>query len=118
MFLSRLCSLFSVSISFVETGFSFPFFLSVFCPIHTRHLLRLISPLFIFDPYFPTSRLGNICLGKYRWPFDNASRRNFVAIYIVPYYVLKLNSVALVRTRTIPTERPPPVGEVSANFCG
>jgi len=31
---------------------------------------------------------------------------------------LKINSVALVRTRTIPTERPPPVGEVSANFCG
>ena len=28
-------------------------------------------------------------------------------------------SVALVRTRTIPTERPPPVGEVNANFfCG
>jgi hypothetical protein len=31
---------------------------------------------------------------------------------------LNLNSVALVRERTIPTERPPPVGEVSANFCG
>ena len=30
----------------------------------------------------------------------------------------KLNSVALVRERTIPTERPPPVDEVSANFCG
>ena len=30
----------------------------------------------------------------------------------------KPNSVALVRERTIPTERPPPVGEVSANFCG
>jgi len=30
----------------------------------------------------------------------------------------KLNSVALVRERTIPTERPPPVGEVSTNFCG
>jgi len=29
---------------------------------------------------------------------------------------LKLNSVALVRERTIPTERPPPVGEVSADF--
>jgi hypothetical protein len=27
-------------------------------------------------------------------------------------------SVALVRERTILTERPPPVGEVSANFCG
>jgi hypothetical protein len=30
----------------------------------------------------------------------------------------KLNSVALVHERTIPTEQPPPVGEVSANFCG
>ena len=34
------------------------------------------------------------------------------------YKTKKLNSVALVRERTIPTERPPPVGEVSANFCG
>ena len=31
---------------------------------------------------------------------------------------IKKNSVALVRERTIPTERPPPVGEVGANFCG
>ena len=30
--------------------------------------------------------------------------------------VKKKNSVALVRERTIPTERPPLVGEVSANF--
>jgi hypothetical protein len=28
------------------------------------------------------------------------------------------NSVALVREQTILTERPPLVGEVSANFCG
>jgi hypothetical protein len=28
----------------------------------------------------------------------------------------KLNSVPLVRQRTIPTDRPPLVGEVSANF--
>jgi hypothetical protein len=28
------------------------------------------------------------------------------------------NSVALVRERTIPTQGPPLVGEVSANFCG
>ena len=33
-------------------------------------------------------------------------------------FTFKKNSVALVRKRTIPTERPPPVGEVSANFCG
>jgi hypothetical protein len=31
---------------------------------------------------------------------------------------LKLNSVAVVRKRTIPTERPPLVGEVSANLYG
>jgi hypothetical protein len=31
---------------------------------------------------------------------------------------LKLNSVALVRKRTIPTEPPLQVGEISANFCG
>jgi hypothetical protein len=34
------------------------------------------------------------------------------------YGWLKLNSVALDRKRTIPTEQPPLVGEVSANFCG
>jgi hypothetical protein len=31
---------------------------------------------------------------------------------------VETNSVALVRERTIPTERPPRVCEVSANFCG
>jgi hypothetical protein len=30
----------------------------------------------------------------------------------------KLNSMVGVRERTIPTERPPLVGEVIANFCG
>ena len=34
------------------------------------------------------------------------------------YRVLKLNSVALVRERTIPTERPPPVDEVVPTFAG
>jgi hypothetical protein len=31
---------------------------------------------------------------------------------------IKLDSGALVRQQTIPTERPPLVGEVSANFIG
>jgi hypothetical protein len=31
---------------------------------------------------------------------------------------MKKNSVVWVRERTIPTERPPPVGEVIANFYG
>ena len=38
--------------------------------------------------------------------------------FAIQRYLLIMNSVALVRERTIPTERPPPVGEVSANFCG
>jgi hypothetical protein len=34
------------------------------------------------------------------------------------YIKLKLNSVTRVHELTITTERPPFVGEVSANFCG
>jgi hypothetical protein len=33
-------------------------------------------------------------------------------------FILKLNSMVWVHERTIPTERPPLVGEVIANFCG
>jgi hypothetical protein len=33
-------------------------------------------------------------------------------------YKKDINSGALVRQRTIPTERPPLVGELSANFSG
>ena len=41
------------------------------------------------------------------------------AIYTTGYiFPPTKNSVALVRERTVPTERPPPVGEVSAKFCG
>ena len=39
-------------------------------------------------------------------------------IIIIIIIIIITYSVALVRERTIPTERPPPVGEVSANFCG
>jgi hypothetical protein len=41
--------------------------------------------------------------------------RSFISI---SSYTKKLNSVVLVRKRTIPTERPPHVGEDSANFSG
>jgi hypothetical protein len=37
---------------------------------------------------------------------------------LVPVSKLLIYSVALVSKRTIPTEQPPLVGEVSANFCG
>ena len=45
--------------------------------------------------------------------FSEISVTIIIIIIIIITY-----SVALVRERTIPTERPPPVGEVSANFCG
>jgi hypothetical protein len=44
--------------------------------------------------------------------------------FVSTYYTTKQNktkqknSVVLVRKQTIPTERPPLVGEVGANFCG
>jgi hypothetical protein len=39
-------------------------------------------------------------------------------LILTVYSKKKLNSVAVVRKRTIPTELPPLVGEVSAKFCG
>jgi hypothetical protein len=47
------------------------------------------------------------------------STDNFRKIMMIVVHIMsKLNSVALVHKQTIPTERPPLVGEVSANFCG
>jgi len=58
----------------------------------------------------------------YKLPSDTNFYQNYKSsvnyTHVINYPITKLNSVALVRTRTIPTERPPPVGEVSANFCG
>jgi hypothetical protein len=39
-------------------------------------------------------------------------------ITMLNYCEIKKNFLALVREQTIPTERLPLVGEVSANFCG
>jgi hypothetical protein len=39
-------------------------------------------------------------------------------IFLMKFALSLTNSVALVRELTTPTERPPLVGEVSANFCG
>jgi hypothetical protein len=49
----------------------------------------------------------------------HALDRSATVIGRAPRILTKLtNSVALVRERTIPTELPLLVGEVSANFCG
>jgi hypothetical protein len=63
--------------------------------------------------------------------FPSSDRIYFMALFVIcwghlvfPVYVVtykvnkKLNSMVWVRERTTPTERPPLVGEVIANFCG
>jgi hypothetical protein len=57
------------------------------------------------------------------WAVENSSRLRPPVYCDLPYWNIKklnwkINSLAWVRERTIPTERPPLVCEVSANFCG
>jgi hypothetical protein len=47
--------------------------------------------------------------------YDSVIRPNYIWQNVCIY---KKNFVVLVRKRTISTERPPHVDEVSANFCG
>jgi hypothetical protein len=75
------------------------------------HIFRCI--LYFSLDKTQTQSLGKQCLYKKR----------VLVLYFNRYILrqeakLKLNSVALVLKRTIPSERPPHVGEVSANFCG
>jgi hypothetical protein len=64
---------------------------------------------------------GLVC---YEFPSTNhviysvSSTKQRLATSVVFVLIKKLNSVALIRERTIPTERQPLIGEVSANVCG
>jgi hypothetical protein len=85
-------------------------------------VLTINSSTLLFHTKFTTFadiveiRYLNI-LGMLLW--SKVSFENGVCYELrIQFTKLKLNSVALVRERTIPTERLPPVGEVSANFCG
>jgi hypothetical protein len=51
-------------------------------------------------------------------PGDSDGKDAMISAWTVARNNNNNNSVALVRERTIPTERPPLVGEVNANFCG
>jgi len=70
----------------------------IHCPVHIHYVIT-IGMCQVF--YFDSSQLT-----KESAVFSEFGSDNF-----------RGNSVALVRTRTIPTERPPPVGEVSAKFA-
>jgi hypothetical protein len=79
--------------------------------------------------YYGTYQQFNKCeeleedfiIGSYFDTFFNSQKIELLPQAILPEFLIhsrRINSMALVRERTIPTERPPPVGEVSANFCG
>jgi len=58
------------------------------------------------------TKVTDLCHGKYA-----SILRYTRTAYLVYTSKTKLNSVALVRTRTIPTERPPPVGKLVPTFA-
>jgi hypothetical protein len=59
------------------------------------------------------SRLYDV---HYVFPYYSRFRFLLESLYILIRGEKNKNSVVLVRTRTIPTERPQPAGKVSANF--
>jgi hypothetical protein len=73
------------------------------CMMNSKHLAwhKLLVKYILWSYFLPV----RVCQVTLEWA------RHRLAL-------IKKNSVAWVRERTIPTERPPLVGEVSANFCG
>ena len=95
---------------------------SVFDDVQNKNCALLGYYVASSGNFFPTFRY-NLSVRDYQYSLRNAqfsstSRASLKSCNVKKIHILKLNSVALVRERTIPTERPPPVGEVSANFCG
>jgi hypothetical protein len=74
------------------------------CPLHAGYKLCLFS-----EPEAEGFRSSSTGL--------NCATSRDTSFHILYMFIIN-KSLALVPERTIPTERPPPVGEVSANFCG
>jgi hypothetical protein len=103
-----------------------PLVLSCWEPYDSKKKKMRITKFLWKFSLFTFSGLSSGCLQKYWFDcakclFWNSSVPNFVDIRCEVLVLLdtdrerhKLNSVALVRERTIPTERTPLVGEVSA----
>jgi hypothetical protein len=69
---------------------------------------------------FPTATLFSGYVEQQLEGEEDIVNGQYISIWkeIMTYLSTKLNSMIWVRERTTPTERPPPVGEVIANFCG
>jgi hypothetical protein len=66
--------------------------------------------------FIPSAMTFSCMYVKYAATFRNHKLASAPVVY-TSAVSLFFNSVALVREGTIPTERPPLVGEVSSNFC-
>jgi hypothetical protein len=84
---------------------------------------KIIAVFFCYSSLIAVATLSTVLTVLSPHSSDLCSR--FLVLFVVVSLLffssmkqLKLNSVALVSKRTIPTERPPLVGVVSANFCG
>jgi hypothetical protein len=88
--------------------------------LYTLLLSLVPSTLFLHvHNFFPCS---GYTLGIYRlYPLPGHCVTPYILVLILKYGATNMttkNSTVWVRERTIPTERPPLVGEVIANFCG
>jgi hypothetical protein len=82
-----------------------------------------LEPRYLLKHTFPSAWGVNM-----RWGAHDSDHEDTYNMIYLKYYFwqteenhkkkLKLNSMVWVRERTIPTERPLLVGEVSVNFCG
>jgi hypothetical protein len=77
----------------------------------------------MMEPRFLSQRTTFLSVAKFRgemrsWDYMELYNHSQLYIFWLPCLNKKKNSVALVRKQTIPTERPPHVGGVNANFCG
>jgi hypothetical protein len=70
----------------------------------------------VFDSYKRQSVLLSVSLAKC-WDSQANQIRFSTSLLTTDSVTNKTNSMVWVRERTIPTERPPLVGEVIANFC-
>jgi hypothetical protein len=89
--------------------------------IHTSPAKFVLTPnLFSRLDYTSTMKMGAVLSSETSVNFYHTTVGDIPDRNTIYYFVheTKLNSVALVRERTIPTEQQPHVGEVSANFRG
>jgi hypothetical protein len=137
IFIARWLSRWTVLVSMATSGFSFPCFIlladvalkllpyikGALPPLHSLFEFGVISKNDVICTYWKNPQTVSLDWPKKRLLHTSARDKGRKAAStdcawsrIVEFRESKLNSVELVRERTIPTERSPLVGEVSAYF--